>query len=162
MKSKILNVDLYPESDFYIERRDEADRRTSIAESHRYNWLGGKRKIGRRNGEQHNLLVDVHNPWHMFVVMGIMMLSVTDAILTLKILSSGGVEVNLFLDWVVQNNIELFASVKFALTGLSIIFLTRYINYRLFNLFSVSTFLQVVFAGYIVLISYQIALLQLI
>lgn len=156
MKSDMLNAD------YYIERRNETERRTSTAESHRYNWLGGQRKVGRRKGEQHNIFVDVHNSWHVFVVMGIMMLSVVDAILTLKILSAGGIEVNLLLDWVIQSNVELFAAVKFALTGLSIVFLARYIHFRLFNLISVSTVLQAAFIGYLVLISYQISLLQLI
>ncbi len=162
MKSKILSVDEYSESDFYLERRNETERRTVTAESHRYNLLGGQRKIGRRKNEQYNMFVDVHNSRHMFVIIGIMMLSVLDAILTLKILSAGGVEVNILLDWAVQNNIELFTYVKLALTGLGIVLLARYIHFRLFNLVSVSSLLQAAFVGYLVLISYQLSLLQLI
>jgi hypothetical protein len=147
----------YPELDNgRVERRYASDRRTLSSTTHHYHLVGGRRKNCCRRGKQYDYFVDWHNPFHFAVVTGIMLLSVIDALMTTAILSVGGEEVNLLMDWVIQNDIKQFVQVKFALTGLGLILLTRYIHFRIFSFFKVFHFMLAAFIGYSVLIVYEI------
>ena len=140
----------------HVERRYDPDRRSLTSTTHHYHLVGGRRKNCCRRSKQYNYFVDCHNPFHFAVVTGIMLLSVIDALMTTAILSVGGEEVNLLMDWVIQKDFNLFLQVKFALTGLGLILLTRYIHFRVFNLFKVSHFMLAAFIGYSVLVVYEI------
>lgn len=140
-----------------VERRSGSDRRKVSHATHHHHLVGGKRKDHCRRSKQYNYFVDWHNPVHFAVVTGIMMLSVIDALMTTVILSVGGKEINFLMDWVIQKDIHLFVQVKLALTGLGLILLTRYIHFRVFNLFKVSHFMLVTLVGYSVLIAYEVS-----
>ncbi len=142
---------------YFVERRRGSDRRSLSSTTHHYHLVGGRRKKGCRRSEQHNYFVDWHNPVHFAVVSGIMLLSVIDALMTTIILSVGGSEVNPLMDWVIQKDINLFVQVKFALTGFGLILLTRYINFRILNLFKVSHFMLATLTGYSFLIAYEVS-----
>lgn len=143
-----------------VERRCGLDRRTISRATHHHHLVGGRRKDNCRRSKQYNYFVDWHNPAHFAVVAGIMLLSVFDALMTTMILSLGGEEINLFMHWVVQKDIALFVQVKLALTGLGLILLTRYIHFRVFNLFKVSHFMSAALVGYSILIVYEISCLM--
>lgn len=138
-----------------VERRCGIDRRSLSSTTHYHHLIGGNRRNGCRRSKQHNYYVDWHTPAHFAVVSGIMLLCVLDAFMTTLILSAGGKEINLLMDWVIQKDIRLFVQVKFALTGLGLILLTRYIHFRVFNLFKVSDFMLAAFIGYSALIVYE-------
>lgn len=156
--SGLETLNEYPELDkCRVERRSDFDRRKISYITHRYHLIGGKRKNHCRRSEPHNYFVDWHNPVHFVVIASIMMLSVFDALMTTIILSVGGEEINFLMDWVIQKDILLFVQVKLALTGLGLILLTRYIHFRVFNLFKVSHFMLATLASYSVLIAYEVS-----
>jgi len=159
MNSEMLRHGVSPATTTNRESQSSTDRRQTTSSSCYY-WFFGRRKTIRREQDKHNQLVDIPSTSHALMAISIMILSVTDAFLTLNILATGGIEVNPLLDVVVQKDIQLFTYTKLALTGLCIIFLTRYIHFRLFNLFSVAQFMQLTLTGYILLISYQIVILS--
>ncbi|MDH5764887.1 MAG: DUF5658 family protein [Gammaproteobacteria bacterium] len=159
MNSELLRQGASPATVTFNEYRSSTDRRQSTSNSSYY-WFFGRRKTIRREQDKHNQLVDIPATNHVLMAISIMILSVTDAFLTLNILATGGIEVNPLLDVVVQKDIQLFTYTKLALTGLCIIFLTRYIHFRLFNLFSVARFMQLTLTGYTMLISYQVVILS--
>jgi hypothetical protein len=140
-----------------VERRSGLDRRKVSRTTHHHHLVGGKRKGYCRRSKQYNYFVDWHTPVHFAVVASIMALSVIDALMTTFILSLGGEEINLLMDWVIQKDIQLFVQAKLALTGLGLILLTRYIHFRVFNLFKVSHFMLATLAGYSVLVAYEIS-----
>lgn len=139
-----------------VERRSDLDRRTISRTTHHHHLVGGRRKGYCRRSKQYNYFVDWHTSVHFAVVVGIMMLSAIDALMTTVILSLGGEEINYLMDWAIQKDIHLFVRVKLALTGLGLILLTRYIHFRVFNLFKVSHFMLATLAGYSVLIVYEV------
>jgi len=141
---------------YQIERRRDTDRRSSSGTTHHFHLVGGRRKNSCRRSGQYNYFVDRYDPVLFAVVTGIMLMSAIDAFITTIILSAGGEEVNLLMDWVIQKDIYLFASVKFSLTGLGLILLTRYIHFKIFYLFKVFHFMLAVFVGYTVLIVYEV------
>lgn len=148
----------YPELDkSRVERRSGLDRRKVSRATHHHHLVGGRRKGYCRRSKQHNYFVDWHNPVHFAVVASIMVLSAVDALMTTVILSLGGEEINVLMDWAIQKDIHLFVQVKLALTGLSLILLTRYIHFRVFNLFKVSHFMLAALTGYSALIAYEIS-----
>ena len=157
-ESGVESLKNYQELDNYrVERRCGSDRRSLSGATHHHHLVGGKRRNGCRRSEQHNYFVDWHNPVYFAVVCGIMLLSVIDALMTTLILSVGGEEINFLMDWVIQKDFNLFLQVKFALTGLGLILLTRYIHFRVFKLFKVSHFMLAALIGYSVLIAYEVS-----
>jgi hypothetical protein len=140
----------------HVERRSGNDRRSHSRETQHFHLVGGRRKDGCRRSESHNFYVDWHNPVHFMIISGIMLLSVFDALMTTIILSGGGKELNILMDELIQSDIHLFVQVKLALTGLGLILLTRYINFKVFNLLKVSHLMLATLTGYSTLVMYEI------
>ena len=88
------------------------------------------------------------------------MLSVLDAYFTLNILARGGEELNWFMLVVIEESVEKFISVKLALTGLALIFLTIHHNAQYLLKLRVRHILYIVLVSYTVLIGYEILLLS--
>lgn len=88
------------------------------------------------------------------------MLSVLDAYFTLNILERGGEELNWFMLIAIEESIERFVSIKLALTGLALIFLTIHYNAQYLLRLRVWHILYIVLVSYMVLIGYEILLLS--
>lgn len=105
--------------------------------------------------------VDRYERHLMFCVIGIMVLSVCDALFTLRILGNGGEELNWFMLVLIEDSIEKFIVFKMALTGLALIMLVIHHNVRIFNQMRVRHLKYIILAGYGTLIGYELYLLEL-
>ena len=84
---------------------------------------------------------------------------IADAVFTLTLLSRGAIEVNPFMAWLIETDIQLFAIIKMALTGVCLIFLVMHINFRIYRLLKVNHVLYACLPLYALLIAYEMVLL---
>ena len=89
----------------------------------------------------------------------ILLLSVTDAFLTLTLLARGATEANPILALVLERFPEAFAGVKMALTGAGIIILVAMARARLFRVIRTSHVIHWCMLSYVGLIVYEYWLL---
>ncbi|MCB1937364.1 MAG: hypothetical protein KDF59_15660 [Nitrosomonas sp.] len=119
----------------------------------------GERRIETKSGRA--AYVDRYANHLMFCVIGIMFLSVCDAVFTLKILGSGGEELNWFMLVLIEDSVEKFIVFKMALTGLALIMLVIHQNVRIFHRMRVRHLKYIILMGYGTLIGYELYLLEL-
>ncbi|MDH3419434.1 MAG: DUF5658 family protein [Gammaproteobacteria bacterium] len=137
-----------------IERRGGYDRRELSMRTFMQGGLTPRRRGGRRAGEGH-ALVDWHEPHLLFMSLMILLLSVTDAFLTLTLMTHGATEANPVLAYVLADHPELFALVKLTLTGIGILVLVALARARVFRIIRVSAVMQSCLVLYIALICYE-------
>ncbi len=125
-------------------------------------------KPGRRMGERRtkterggSAYVDRYANHLMFCTVGIMFLSLCDAFFTLKILDSGGEELNWFMLILIEDSVAKFVAVKMALTALALILLVIHQNVRIYCRMHVRHLQYMILIGYSFLIGYELYLLQL-
>ena len=140
------------------ERRERQERRTLTLGTFLRGSMTPRRRGDRRTDDSYH--VDWHEPDLLFLSVTIVLLSVVDALLTLTLLRHGGREVNPFLDYVLTNHSELFAIVKMLLTGGGVLVLVAMARARVFRVFRAKTVLQWGLLAYVVLIGYEIWLLN--
>ena len=141
-------------ADEVIERRSGYDRRELSIRTFMQGGLTPRRRGGRRAGEGH-ALVDWHEPHLLFMSLMILLLSVTDAFLTLTLMTHGATEANPVLAYVLSSHPELFALVKLTLTGVSILVLVALARARVFRIIRVTAVMQSCLVLYVALICYE-------
>jgi len=94
------------------------------------------------------------------VSIGILLLCVVDAFLTLNLLQRGAIEVNPFMAGLIHRNVAMFAALKMAMTSISIIGLVFLSRYRFMRVLRVDLVLYAVLLVYFWLIGYEIWMLQ--
>ena len=105
-----------------VERRSGTDRRKNSPINLRSLILGGRRERGRRKEDlQKTFLVDRYSPYLLAAIVGILFLSVIDALLTLYLLSRGAFELNPIMAYYIEQGPYSFLAVKYALTCVAVI-----------------------------------------
>ena len=117
------------------------------------------RRRASRRGEA-NSLIDWHEPHLLFLSIMILLLSVTDAFLTLTLLARGAHEANPFLAVVLEQFPRSFAAIKMALTGGGVIVLVALARVRVFRVIFISSIIHWCMLAYVVLIAYEAWLLS--
>ncbi|MEE9168921.1 MAG: DUF5658 family protein [bacterium] len=112
----------------------------------------------RRKENDQNYYVDRYGFKYLFWILGIIILSIFDAYLTLNLLQKGGTELNPFMSMLINKNSMLFMAVKIAITSICILFLLIHKNFRFFGKIRVNYFIYSVFSLYVVLIVYEVYL----
>lgn len=140
-------------------RRVRVDRRKRVIWSLIYGSVQRRRRNARRAEDAATFIADWHSPSLMYVVVAILLLSATDAVLTLQLLQMGAHEANVFMLGLVHGDLTTFAATKMALTGLGVIYLVIRNEALLFGRVQVRYVLHFVLACYIVLIAYELTLL---
>jgi len=142
------------------ERRQGRERRAqpvrSLLAGH---WLR-RRRIGRRVGEHASLIRDWHPSGWLGVAVLILLLSATDAFLTLSLLRNGAVEINPVMAKLIRGGIPGFAWWKMGLTAFGTLVLTSVANVRLFGRVPAGCLLYLVAIGYLLLVGYEWYLLH--
>lgn len=144
-----------------IERRTSgADRRrSSTSPFGRMAWRG-KRHGARRGEDRVNTYVDRYEPHLFYVAVATLLLCCTDAFFTLTLLQQGAEEINPFMAWLLEIDIQLFLATKFALTAAGLVFLVAHKNFFLLNQhITVPHILYMFLAGYALLVNYELVLL---
>lgn len=139
----------------FVERRSkQVQRRKVTLRSFLRGGLSPRRRAGRRASD-HDAPIDWHDPYLLFLSLAILLLSVTDALLTVTLLANGAIETNPLLAWVLNRHPQLFAVAKMALTGLSVVVLVAVARTRLFGLISARVLFQGLVMAYVALIVYE-------
>ncbi len=143
-----------------VERRvSQVDRRRLSVRSILRGAFSPRRRAGRRTSDE-DTPIDWHRPHLMFLSLVMLGLSVADAFLTVTLLNSGAEEANPLLALFVTLHPSLFAAVKMALTGVSIVLLVAVAQSRLFRVISGRLVFQSLVLAYLALVLYESWLLR--
>lgn len=143
------------------ERRGRADRRHRIWWSIIYGSFNPRRRMPpRRRSESRFHSLDWHAPHLLGVSIGILLLSVADALMTVTLLSAGADEVNPFMAAVVCRGALMFAVIKMTLTGCGVVMLVTMARYRLLRVVRADAVLYAVLVAYTALLGYEFSMLQ--
>ncbi|MHC4932916.1 MAG: DUF5658 family protein [Planctomycetota bacterium] len=125
-------------------RRNRGDRRLRPTPVLSRYWFVGRRKRGRRAGEGENIYVDRYTALELFLILGILVLSLLDMVFTLIHLEAGGTEANPLMAWTLAwGGNPAFTSVKLVSTLLGLFVLLIHVRFR-----RVKTLLGVAFTLY--------------
>jgi hypothetical protein len=141
------------------ERRAGPERRRAVL---RGLWRGNfeRRRISpRRSSERFVVVSDWFHPQWLGVAVGILLLCVADAVLTLTLISHGANEANPFMAPLVEGSGRAFAFWKMGLTGAGVAVLTLLARLRVFG-GPVGAILYIVLATYVILVTYELFLLR--
>lgn len=139
--------------------RTQPDRRTFGWRTVWYATLYRRRSRPRRAQDASLLHADTLPLASSLLVLMIVSLSLLDAFFTTLLLSRGAVEVNPFMNLLIQTDSSLFAFIKIKLTGICVIALVVMANQRLFGRWEALQIARLVMAGYLYLIAWELFLL---
>ncbi len=141
------------------ERRHDINRRGSVWWAFLYGNFRPRRRFSRREADEHYFLFDWHEPRILYLALGVLLLSCTDALFTLNLLNAGATEANAVMASMLDQGVDSFVAFKIGITTLSVVLLVTAARRKFFRSFSVEHLLQVVCAGYILLICYEVYML---
>lgn len=142
-----------------VNRRQGLERRRTTWRTFALGAVRARRRDSRRAADDHHF-VDWHEAYLLIPVVSILLLSVADAFLTLKLLTLGGSELNPIMAWLMETNMHWFAAAKMALTGGGVLVLVAISRARVFRVVRVVNVLHWFFAAYVALIGYEWVLLN--
>jgi Domain of unknown function (DUF5658) len=137
----------------------DTDRRALTVRTLFASGFSPRRRVGRR-ADDHEVPVDFHDPRLLVPAVGLLLLSIVDAFLTVRLMGDGAEEANPLLAFVLSEHPRLFATVKMALTGLGVLLLVALARARVFKVVRVSLFLYGLVATYVALVAYEAWLLS--
>jgi hypothetical protein len=135
------------------ERRRQDDRRRQPTRALSRWSFTGRRRGGRRDGEQGNVFVDRYGAWEWTAACALLVLCVADLLLTLDALNHGGSEANPLMGWALQQGVPVFVALKLGLTLLGALVLLLRVRFRGMRLA-----LAGLVVAYVALIGYHLAL----
>ncbi len=138
------------------EKRTAEDRRRFDWRTVLYGFLRSRRRQLRRNADADVIFIDWHHPWLFFLAVGTMLLSCTDAFLTVVLLDLGMVEANPVMASLLGQGTALFAATKMAFTGFGILTLVFLSKSRFLDRFRTGLILTIFFMAYACLVCYEI------
>jgi hypothetical protein len=144
--------------DLSADRRQAINRRDGVWRAFLYGNFRPRRRASRRTADEHHFLFDWHEPRILYLALGILLLSCTDALFTLNLLEAGANEGNAVMALMLGESVDRFLAAKIGITAFSLVILVVAARRKLFRSFSVEHLLQVFCAGYVLLIGYEIYL----
>jgi hypothetical protein len=146
---------------FRQERRNRPDRRRRLWWSLLYGSFNPRRRRpSRRLDESRFQSLDWHAAHLLAVSLGILILNVADAFLTVALISGGAIEVNPVMAVLISGSVAVFVSLKMTVTGTSVVLMVFLARYRFMRLVRVDFVLYVIFVAYMALIVYELQMLQ--
>ena len=142
--------------DAILERRARIERRDFSWKTVFFGFMRSRRHAHRRDMDSEVMFLDWHHPWLFFLSVGTMLLSCTDAFLTLQLLQLGMIEANPFMAAMMELGVGYFVSSKVALTGFGILVLVYLAKSQFLNRFRTGLFLTVFFSFYACLVCYEL------
>jgi hypothetical protein len=127
-------------------------------------WYGSfnprRRTPPRRQDESRFHSLDWHSSHLLAVAIGILLLSVLDAFLTMLLLQGGANEVNPVMAALIYRSVAMFAALKMGMTGLGVLLMVFLARYRFMRLMRVEWALYGVLIAYVSLICYEYWMIQ--
>ena len=146
-----------PQDSPVVERRGASDRRVDSTRVFSRYWLFGRRKVGRRDGEDRNIYVDRYSKGEVFLVVGVLVLSVLDMVFTILHLNAGGTEANPVMAWALEwGGQHAFKAFKLTTTLLGLFVLLVHVRFR-----RVKTLLTFAFMVYAAILVFHLYLVWL-
>jgi hypothetical protein len=143
------------------ERRDRAERRRRRWWSVLYGSFNPRRRAPtRRLGDSRFHVLDWHSPHLLAVAIGIVLLSVGDAFMTLALLQGGADEVNPIMAALIYRSVAMFAALKMGMTSAGVILMVFLARYRFMRLLRVEWALYAVLLTYLGLVGYEFGILK--
>lgn len=104
------------------EQRSGRDRRTRVFPPLQFLVAGGRRRGVRRSEDLYRIVIlDRYSPKLFISVIGILVLSVLDGLLTLYLIEHGSTEMNPVMDYFLKKGPFIFAIAKYVLTSLAVV-----------------------------------------
>jgi Domain of unknown function (DUF5658) len=143
------------------ERRDRTERRRRRVWSVWYGSFNPRRRAHpRRAGDLRFHSLDWYSAHLLAVAIGISLLSMADAFLTLTLLNSGADEINPVMAALLDRGTLAFTVFKMATTGVCVMALVVMSRHRFMRLIRVEVVMYIVLASYFSLIAYELWLLK--
>jgi hypothetical protein len=142
------------------ERRGSADRREETWRAFVYGNFRPRRRVGRRESDEHRFLFDWYEPRLLYLALGVLLLSCMDALFTLNLLNHGAAEANIIMASALGRGMDWFLASKISLTGVSLVFLVALARRKFFGSYNVEHVLQFFFAAYLLVIAYEIYIFE--
>ncbi|MFZ0614654.1 MAG: DUF5658 family protein [Desulfobacterales bacterium] len=119
----------YPKYRFNLDRRSGRERRSGQNFQFVKQLVSGQRTIARRNSDRTRIVYfDRYDPKLIRVIIAVLALSVADAVLTVRLIGLGAVEINPLMEYYLKLGPHGFLAVKYVLTSLSVFILVIYSN----------------------------------
>ena len=143
-------------SDVIADRRALTDRRSFSWRTVFFGFMRSRRHNTRREVDGDVIFMDWHHPWLFFLSVGIMLLSCTDAFLTLQLIEHGMIEANPVMAAMLGIGTSTFAVSKVLMTGTSILILVFLAKAHFMSRLRTGLLLTVFFSIYCCLVCYEI------
>ena len=144
----------------HADRRQRRDRRARGWRSFLYGNFRPRRRLVRREVDDHLYLFDWYESRVLYLALGVMLLSCIDALFTLNLLNHGATEANFFMAKALGQGIDWFLAWKISLTGVSLVCLVAVVRRPIFGSYSVEHLLHFLLAAYLLVIAYEIYLFE--
>lgn len=145
-------------NDWPLDRREPADRRSPGWRTFVYGNFRPRRRSSRREADQHQFLFDWHEPRVLYLALGVLLLSCTDALFTLNLINIGASEANAFMASMLAGGVDRFVVSKIWITSLSVMILVIAARRRFLGPVNVEHLLQFFCVLYALLIGYELYL----
>ena len=127
-------MELQPPSEQDKNRSDSTARRENEGlPGLRYLFFGRRKEMRRDEDNQESYFLDHYSLRIFGIIIGIILLSLTDALLTLYLIRNGAAEINPVMDHFLRYGPLPFLAAKYLLTTASIILLLIYKNVHIFG-----------------------------
>ncbi|MCK5092163.1 MAG: hypothetical protein KAR30_06505 [Gammaproteobacteria bacterium] len=139
------------------------DRRVFSIKAIWYSITIGRRKSSQREiNTSSEFVVDSHEGWLLSLTLGVIVLCISDAYMTILLMNHGAIETNPLMAILIENSVILFLWVKLALTTMSIMLLLILKNFTLFKCINGYHLIIMALLGYMYLLRYEFVLLDLV
>lgn len=145
-------------SDSDLDRRDQNERRNPTLKGFILGCVKCQRRDQRRADCTSHYRTDWYDTKLFLMALGILFLSVADAAMTMTLLNNGAVEVNPFMNYLLNHSIHAFVYTKLALTSVCILVLVAHYHSKLFNTIRVDILLTFALTVYSTLVIYELFL----
>jgi hypothetical protein len=143
-------------------RRYQLDRRVRTLSLINRIFHRGERTQHRRDSDHLQFkYFDRHEPHLVLISVVVILFSLLDAFLTLKILASGGTELNYFADILIGFGLYGFVFSKYLITAFGMIVLVLHKHYQVFFGFQVRHLIYGIVLFYTALIFYELLIINL-
>ena len=127
-------MELQPPAEQDKNRSDSTARRENEGlPGLRYLFFGRRKEVRRNDDNQESYFLDHYSSRVFAIIIGIILLSLTDAMLTLYLIRNGAAEVNPVMEHFLKYGTLPFLAAKYLLTTASIVLLLIYKNVHIFG-----------------------------
>ncbi len=143
-----------------IDRRQSRERRSHRRPRWKFLLLGGRRTSTRRGGDKKKFIyVDQYRPWLLFVIILLLILSISDGLFTLHLIDLGAIEENPAMAYFLSLGAWPFMTAKFLLTCFGIVVLLVFHNfYSSLLRIHMITFIPALIAIFLIVLFWQLFL----